>query len=440
MRELYHLFRSTTGVVTDSRQLIEGCMFFALKGPTFNGNDFAKEALEKGAAYAVVDEHKLSGRPGMVVVDDVLNALQQLALQHRRQFNFPVIGITGSNGKTTTKELVAVTLQERFKVHCTQGNLNNHIGVPLTLLRMPEDTEVAVIEMGANHQGEIAALSAITEPTHGLITNIGKAHLEGFGGLEGVKKGKSELYKFLAASNGVAFVNRDEPFLIGLSSPVSKRVFYRVSEVPSLDEPDYEVQLVRQDPSLAIAFLGEDGNLVYADTQLSGWHNLANLSTAVAVGKYFKAPASGIVTALESYIPSNNRSEWVHWKGNRVFLDAYNANPTSMRFALEWFARQPEKPKTAVLGAMLELGEYSEEEHIKIVNGALELNIDQLILVGEGFEIAGHLLTGAHTYYRELGHLIDVWKHNPPQRHSILIKGSRGLGMEKLLDQTERGH
>jgi len=433
MEELYTLFRSCTGVSTDSRYLDPGNLFFALRGDNFDGNQFARDAIQKGAAYAVVDDPLLQGVPGMVFVSDVLSALQQLATHHRRQFSFPVLAITGSNGKTTTKELITQVLKERFRVHATAGNLNNHIGVPLTLLRMPADTEIAVIEMGANHQGEIAQLSAIAEPTHGLITNIGKAHLEGFGGIEGVKKGKGELYQFLKKTDGVVFVNRDEAFLTGMSAPIEKRIFYCLSDAPSPLVPDYQIKPIRENPTVAFGFLDGKGELVLAESQLSGRHNLSNIATAVAIGKYFKVAAPSIGSAIEDYVPHSNRSEWMDWKGNRVFLDAYNANPTSMRKALESFAQQKGQPRWVVLGGMLELGEYADQEHENLLEFLLQQTFEKVILIGKPFSSTARKLNPPHQFFETVEPLRARWEKNPPSGKLILIKGSRLFGLEKLV-------
>ncbi len=433
MKELFTLFQSCTGVSTDSRRVGSGNLFFALRGENFDGNQFAREAIEKGAAYAVVDDPSLKDVPGMVWVPDALLALQQLATHYRRQFNFPVLAITGSNGKTTTKELITQVLKQRFRVHATSGNLNNHIGVPLTLLSMPADTEIAVIEMGANHQREIARLSEIAEPTHGLITNIGKAHLEGFGGIEGVKKGKGELYQFLEKTDGVVFVNRDESFLTGMSAPIEKRIFYGLSDAPSLSEPDYQIKRIRENPTVAFSFLNEKGELILGESRLSGRHNLSNIATAVTIGRYFKVPAHSIVAAIEDYVPHSNRSEWMDWKGNRVFLDAYNANPTSMRKALESFAQQEGQPRWVVLGGMLELGEYADQEHEDLLAFLLQHTFEKVILVGKPFSSAAQDLTPPHQYFEAVEPLRESWEKNPPHGKLILIKGSRLFGLEKLV-------
>jgi len=304
-------------VIIDSRKVTEGCLFFAIRGERFDGNVFAEKAIENGAAYAVIDNPDFQKGEKYILVENTLETMQILARHHRRQFEIPIIGITGSNGKTTTKELMASVLSEHFKTHFTKGNFNNHIGLPLTLLAMPTDTEMAVIEMGANHQGEIDFLCRIAEPTHGVITNIGKAHLEGFGGIEGVKKGKSELYHFLEKTGGIAFINLDEPFLKNLSSNILRRVFYKKSEKIDFGLKAAEMILLEEQPFLKVEFyqwelLQEQdfsGEFVKAQSHLIGEYNFNNLMTAIALGRYFQVPTEGIVRAIENYIPKNNRSE-----------------------------------------------------------------------------------------------------------------------------------
>jgi len=297
---LYSRFLTCSRVCTDTRQLQEGDLFFALKGDNFDGNQFAARALAAGAAYAVVDDPQVAVTEQYLLVENTLTTLQELARHRRRQLNIPILAITGSNGKTTTKELIAAVLATTHLTHFTQGNFNNHIGVPLTLLALPDDTEIAVIEMGANHVGEIAALCEIAEPTHGLITNVGLAHLEGFGGFDGVKRGKSELYRYLARHKGVAFVNLEEPYLAELAQGVDRIIGYKLAAHPRVDIPYYELQVKQISPRIEVAFLDARGQFHTIHSQLSGKHNLQNISTAVAVAKYFKVPAAGIVAAIEN--------------------------------------------------------------------------------------------------------------------------------------------
>lgn len=432
-QRLYEIYLQHPEVVTDSRAVREGSLFFALRGGRFDGNQFAAGALEAGAAYAVVDEPTLA-RPGgrFLLVEDVLTTLQALARHHRRQFDIPVIGITGSNGKTTTKELSAAVLGSHYRLHYTQGNLNNHIGLPLTLLAMPTGIEVAVIEMGANHQGEIDMLCRITEPTHGLITNIGKAHLEGFGGIEGVKKGKSELYRYLAQAGGTVFINRDEPFLEELAAPAEKKVFYRRSETPSPTEPDFEAKLLATQPFVSAAFLGRQGQLVEVRSRLPGAFNFSNIMTAITLGKYFKVPDEKIAAAIEGYTPGNNRSQIRTYNGNTLIMDAYNANPTSMREALLAFRSMDGGPKLAIIGEMLELGAESRAEHEAIALLATSQHFREVAFVGKEFRNAAEIVGCRH--FDDVAALKSWFDAQGYRGYHILIKGSRGNQLEKLLD------
>lgn len=434
--ELYqHYLIAKQCISTDSRRIEVDCLFFALRGENFDGNQFAKQALDLGAKSAIIDNpayHLENGKT--ILVEDVLKTLQALATYHRRQFHIPIIAITGSNGKTTTKELMAGVLKTHYRTHFTQGNFNNHIGVPLTLLQMPLNTEVAVIEMGANHQGEIDQLSRIAEPSHGLITNIGKAHLEGFGGIEGVKKGKSELYRFLARKRGTVFINRDAQFLSELAAPVANQIFYFQSDHPSLEEPAYETILLSKKPFLKVAYLDKDATLVDASTHLVGIHNFQNIMTAISIGKYFKVPAGKIKYALENYIPTDNRSQLIEWTNdNKVLLDAYNANPSSMEASLRQFASQTvSQTKLAILGDMLELGEVAAEEHEKMAKLAVELlSLDQVILVGPLFAAAARKLDLRH--FANTFALKQWFDEQDWLAHYFFLKGSRGIGLEKLL-------
>ena len=431
---LYELYRSHPKVVTDSRQVAPGCLFFALKGEKFDGNAFAAAALKAGAACAVIDDAQYKTSDRLLLVEDVLSTLQELSQHHRRQFDIPVIAITGSNGKTTTKELVNCVLSSHYPAHCTKGNLNNHIGVPLTLLAMPPKTEIAIIEMGANHPGEIDFLCRIAEPTHGLITNVGKAHLEGFGGFEGVKRTKSELYRFLEGRNGLLFINADEPYLPALAGTARKKLFYGRSQEPGtgVDAP-FGVRLESEDPFVEVSFATEQGDNVLVRSHLTGRHNFQNIMTAIALGKYFKVPDEKIKVAIEGYVPSNNRSQWLTVGANTYLLDAYNANPTSMRYALEAFSRHRADKKLAILGAMLELGEYSEAEHLEIAHYAREQGFESLVLVGKEFESAA-ATTGALFFQNT--EALKAWFHE--QHFSgvhVLVKGSRSIGLERLLEK-----
>ncbi|HMQ48628.1 MAG TPA: UDP-N-acetylmuramoyl-tripeptide--D-alanyl-D-alanine ligase [Saprospiraceae bacterium] len=436
IEHLYDLYLAHPVISTDSRKVSPDSLFFALKGTSFDGNRFAAQALASGAAYAIVDDESVVENERFLLVEDVLKALQDLAHHHRMQLHIPVIAITGSNGKTTTKELVAAVLSAHYPAFATKGNLNNHIGVPLSLLSIGPITEVAVIEMGANHQGEIDFLCQIAAPSHGLITNIGKAHLEGFGGIEGVKKGKSELYRWLASSNGTAFINRDEAFLEELAKPVTKKVFYKRSDQPSLAEVDLEIKLLATQPFIRAAFLDrKSGHLQEVNTQLFGAYNFNNVMTAIALGKYFKVPAEKIIQAIEAYIPSNNRSQLVEMAGNRFVLDAYNANPSSMRQAILSFRAMEGKNKIAILGDMLELGEESLSEHEQIVQLAQAQHFDQVILVGANFRKVAEQHELLH--FPNVTSLKGWFVQQGFSDRYFLIKGSRGMQLERLLMETE---
>ncbi|NUO00427.1 MAG: UDP-N-acetylmuramoyl-tripeptide--D-alanyl-D-alanine ligase [Saprospiraceae bacterium] len=434
---LYQIYLNHPVVTTDSRNVPQGALFFALRGDNFDGNQFAAKALEDGAAFAVVDDPTVCENDRFLLVEDTLAALQELGRHHRRQFEIPVIAITGSNGKTTTKELVSSVLSSHYPTHFTKGNFNNHIGLPLTLLSMPAQTEVAVIEMGANHQGEIEFLCSLAEPTHGLITNIGKAHLEGFGGIEGVKKGKSELYRYLAAHKGMVFINKNEPFLEDLAAPVSKKLFYTKSDAPDFASEYYETQLLAADPFVRVAFLSEYGELVEVMSRLIGIYNFNNIMTAITLGKYFKVPAHKIKTAIEEYVPTNNRSQLIRLGEHTVILDAYNANPDSMRQAILNLAAMEGTHKIAVLGDMLELGESSAEEHRRIAQLAVDQGFDQVVLTGPSFAEAAREAGLRH--FNQVDDLRDwfLLQDFPPSL--LLIKASRGMRMERLLLTTPTG-
>jgi UDP-N-acetylmuramoyl-tripeptide--D-alanyl-D-alanine ligase len=430
MSELYEIYRKHPKVVIDSRQITAGCLFFALKGERFNGNEFAAEALDKGAAFAVVDEEKHFSPDGRhVLVSDTLLALQSLAQERRSSLDFPVLAITGSNGKTTTKELVAQVLSTTYRTYYTKGNLNNHIGVPLTLLAIPDDCEMAVVEMGANHQGEIARLCEIARPSHGLVTNVGKAHLEGFGGEAGVRRGKAELYQFLSATNGTAFVNLDEPYLEELSNNCKYRVKYQRDDW--FDHPSmHQVACVADNPYVQVAFANEARRPTEVRTNLIGRYNFNNVMTAITVGRYFKVESEAIKTALESYVPSNNRSQMVVVGTNTYILDAYNANPTSMEAALRHLSVADAPRKMAILGDMLELGEESFEEHQRIYQLALSLGFAQVATFGKEF---GRVANESNLHFRESGTLRSWLAENVGENALVLLKGSRGMRMEALL-------
>lgn len=422
---LYHIFLQYPKVYTDTRQAVPDSIFFALKGPSFDGNQYAQEALEKGAAYAVVDDATIASKnpEKLLLVDDVLTSLQALAKQHRQQFNIPFVAITGSNGKTTTKELVAAVLSSHFRTSTTVGNLNNHIGIPLTLLRIPKDTEIAVIEMGANHQKEIESYCTYVQPTHGIITNCGKAHLEGFGGIEGVRKGKGELYDFLRKNKGTIFMYNDYDYLHSMSSGVHEIVGYGTKEGAIIG------QSITSNPFLTVGISkGIQFNKIH--THLVGDYNLPNVLCAVAIGKYFNVPDEKILSAIESYNPTNNRSQWMELGGHKIILDAYNANPTSMQAAISNFAALPEENKIVCLGGMMEMGDASLEEHDFLIKNLEQHKWSEVILVGGDFNKVPH-----NYHFFETAEQAVAWmKQQQFKKSTILIKGSRSMRMETILD------
>ena len=427
---LYDHYLAAQGQVsTDSRQPQPGTLFFALNGPSFRGADFAGGALAQGARHAVVDDEALAAHDPAhyTYVPDPLAALQALAREHRRRFRGPVLAITGSNGKTTTKELLTVVLAQKYNVLATIGNLNNHIGVPLTLLRLrPAEHEIAIIEMGANHQGEIADYCQWAEPTHGLITNIGKAHLEGFGGEAGIAKGKGELFDYLASHSGLAFVNTLDAKLPALASPVAQQRSYP-------DPADtYPATLLGADPALRLRLW--DGTEV--DAQLTGEYNFANMAAAAAVGAYFDVAAAQVAAALASYNPQNNRSQLVRTAGgNDLILDAYNANPSSMAAALRSFAQRPVaagQGRLAILGDMFELGESAESEHRALGELLAEVGLDNVLLIGPLMQAAAQTQPAAQYFADKTAAAVWLAGH-PAAGQLVLLKGSRGMGLETLL-------
>ena len=433
LEQLYGHFLHHPQVCTDTRRLTSGCLFFALQGGNFDGNRFVEVALAGGAAYAVIDDPAAQTSKRCLLVPDVLTALQQLARHHRRQFEIPVIAIGGSNGKTTTKELVAVVLSSHYPCHFTKGNLNNHIGVPLTLLAMPAATEVAVIEMGTNQPGDIAALCAIAEPTHGLLTNIGKEHLQGFGNLAGVKKAEGELFDYLAQHQGHAFVNLSEKHLSTMAQHNRQRVAYMRSMRAPTAGAVIKVQTLPGTPFLRAAFLDEQNRLVEIQTQLLGRHNFHNVMTALALGVYFKVPAGKIKAAIETYTPSNNRSQILRHGTTTMLLDAYNANPSSMRPALDMLYDLPAGRKVAILGDMLELGAESSKEHTAILRRAARLHFDELVLIGPEFGQTSFTRYGAR-YFTDVAAAKIWFDRQNFDGTTILIKGSRGIRLEILVD------
>lgn len=419
--ELYKCFMECGKVTTDSRNCPEGSMFIALKGETFNGNAFAAQALKQGCRYAVIDESEYAGE-GTILVDNCLQALQQLANYHRRQLKTPVIGITGTNGKTTTKELISTVLSRKFNTLYTEGNFNNHIGVPLTLLRLTKEHEMAVVEMGANHPGEIKTLVHIAEPDYGIITNVGKAHLQGFGSFEGVIRTKGELYDFLRAKGGATiFIQNENPYLNGIAEGLT---CVRYGQTAGLYVSG---ELISCSPFLSFRWTAE-GVSHEVNTHLIGSYNLDNMLAAAAIGRYFGVSDDDISSALASYLPHNNRSQLKETADNKLIVDAYNANPTSMMAALKNF-RQVEAPhKMVILGDMKELGEASQEEHQKVVDYLKECGFDRVVLVGPEFAAATH---SYQTFQHVDEVLADIRMHKP-QGYYILIKGSNSMKLSQL--------
>ena len=424
IHDLYKLYQQHPSVQTDTRKLKPGDIFFALKGDNFNGNGFAKQALDAGAAYAVIDETAFEIPGKTFLVDDVLTALQQLAKHHREQFIIPFIAITGSNGKTTTKELIHAVLSSSFKTYTTDGNLNNHIGIPLTILKIKEDAELAVIEMGANHRKEIESYCVYAQPTHGIITNAGKAHLEGFGGIEGVKKGKGELFDYLRSTNGTAFVMWDYEYLQEMSKGISSIIKYGTK-----DDAHVIGNMKKSDPYLEAAIiLGIKPTTIH--TQLVGEYNLTNVLAAVTVGKFFKINEQKIKAAIENYSPSNSRSQLVEKGSNKIILDAYNANPSSMKLAIENFSKLNADNKVLMLGGMAELGEESLDEHKSIVDVIKQSNWKAVVLVGGDFLKFQH----PYTSFINSTEAKEWLAQQHFEKTHLLIKGSRSMQMEKVLD------
>ena len=424
--KLYSLFKQYPNIVTDTRKIVPNSIFFALKGANFNGNKFAASALEKGCRYAVVDEEEFAVNDSYILVDDVLGSLQGLSREHRRNLGIPILAITGTNGKTTTKELVNTVLSKKYKTFATQGNFNNHIGVPLTLLSMTEETEFGVVEMGANHPGEIKVLCEIAEPDFGIITNVGKAHLEGFGSFEGVKKTKKELYDFLQAK-GKVFVNCENDHLKGM---LNDQEIYTYG---NSDEADSKAKFLQAAPYLVLELRSPKIGKLYIKTKLIGGYNFENALAAVTVGRYLDIKESDIKEALENYEPSNNRSQLKKTENNVLFLDAYNANPTSMGVAVNNFADLPMKNKLVILGDMLELGDDTEKEHHQLIELLEKRSLANVYLVGDIFSKVNqvdHFKT-----FNNADEVIDELEKKEVKNHYILIKGSRGIQLEKVVEK-----
>lgn len=411
---LYQIYSEHFLVDTDTRNIRKNTLFFGLKGANFNGNQFAEKALALGASYAIVDEAEYKTKPNIILVDDVLKTLQELAHYHRTQLNIPIIGLTGSNGKTTTKELIHTVLSRKYHTLATKGNLNNHIGVPLTLLSITPEHELAIVEMGANHQKEIEFLCSICEPDLGYITNFGKAHLEGFGGIEGVIKGKSELYTFLQNHNKMVLFNPEDQIQV-----------HKTQEITSISFPTKDLKFINAHPFVQLSYKG-----THIQSHLIGAYNYTNIAAALTLGTYFKVHLSEIKAAIESYIPKNNRSQIIKTKANSLILDAYNANPSSMKVALENFAALQDKNKVVILGDMFELGNESLQEHQAIVNLCNTFDFEQSFFIGAHF----YQTTTSKPQFKNFADFENYLKKHPLKNRSILIKGSRGMRLERVLD------
>ncbi len=424
---LYQHYLKHPVICTDTRAITTGCLFFALKGENFDANTFAEQALALGASWVIIDNEKYAINAQCILVPDVLTALQELAKYHRQQLNIPVIGLTGSNGKTTTKELIRAVLAERFNTFATKGNLNNHIGVPLSILALTQETEIAVIEMGANHQKEIEALCEIAQPTHGLITNVGMAHLDGFGGFEGVKKGKAELYAYLKAHHGYAFIYRNNPYLLEMSEKagLNKVVYYGSEESNSVSG-----QLKHSDPLIEFEWRAK-GNVFEAKANLTGTYNFENILAAICIGCFFELSPAQINRGLAHYFPTNNRSQLTKTEHNMVICDFYNANPSSMVAALNNLKALSAPQKTAILGDMFELGPEAPEQHEMVVALAIKNEIDELIFIGKNFYALKDQFPAL--FFEKPAEALAYLQTKPIKNSLVLLKGSRGMALEQLL-------
>ena len=417
---LYQIYLSCAVVSTDTRNITPGSLFFALKGANFNGNAFAAQALTKGASHAVVDEAAFATDERFLLVDDVLKTLQNLARHHRRQLSVPVIAMTGSNGKTTTKELIHRVLSAKYKTYSTRGNLNNYIGLPLTLLSVGREIEMVVLEMGSNRLGDIEELAGICEPTHGLITNIGKAHLEGFGGFEGVKKGEGELYDYFVRHGGTVFANAQNPVLQQMLAD---------RQLSAIGYPPVGCELTESAPN--VVYRDAAGHIT--ETNLPGRHNFENIAAALCIGQHFGVPAVQANAAAGGYVPENNRSQTIEKGTNTILLDAYNANPTSMLASLDYFAALPAGRKVVILGDMAELGEYAAGEHRTIGAMTARAGFDKVLLCGPLMQNA--VAPNPDAYYFIDKFSLNNWlTDNKLENSHILIKGSRRMALETLVE------
>ena len=414
IQKLYQFFLKHPIICTDSRKITKGSIFFSLKGKIFNGNKFAEKAIKDGCSFAIIDEKKYAINDKFILVDDVLGTLQNLAKHHRTLLNIPIIGITGTNGKTTSKELINAVLSSEKCCYATKGNFNNHIGVPLSILEITSSHEIAIIEMGANHIGEIAFLCNISQPIFGVITNIGKAHLEGFGSFESVIKAKSELYNYIQKNNGNVFVNNEAELLIELADNIRKTTYGK--------NGDYKGSIASNTPFVSVQF-GENSII----SNLIGDYQFYNIMLAISVGKYFEITDKNIKKAIESYTPKNNRSEIIKTKSNTIILDAYNANPSSMTAMLHSFAKQNYENKLCILGDMLEMGNTSLQEHKAIIDLANELKLECIFIGTEFAQVHKQV-------YNSTDKFSEFLKEKPIKNKTILLKGSRGITLEKLVE------
>jgi len=411
-----HFIKANFNFITDSRKISSGCVFFALKGDNFNGNSFAIKALEQGASYAVVDENVGTDKR-LILVDDVLTYMQELAHFHRKCFDIPVVGICGSNGKTTTKNLIYRVLAKKYKTHCTQGNFNNHIGVPITLLEMPQDAEVAIIELGTNSPGEIAELCSITNPNYGLITNIGKEHLEGFGTLEAVAKEESEIYHYLLKNKGTAFINADDDWLSRMSRGLENKVLFTKADC-TIETLVPTIQFSYKNVSFTSSLMGD--------------YNLDNILTAIAIGEHLQVDLQDIRDGIAEYQPDNNRSQLIQKGTNTILLDAYNANPSSMQVAISNFAKMPQIQKVLILGDMFEMGPTANQEHDELLQWCTQFGFTKIYTLGDHFaSISVNSGISTPSSMEELGEEIKTVDY---QNTAFLIKGSRGMKMERVVD------